>query len=115
MSVMIEPIKDSVRLRISGDIETIVSVPYEDDDRFLIGLSDGTLLVGSYDDDLRCQFNVARDGAGIVRFVDGVAVIDWQMEWATVSPYDPNVVEPPMPKALPLFERLDETRGMLPS
>lgn len=108
MGVRIEPIPDSVRVKISGDIETVLSVPYEDDDRFLVGLSDGTLLVGRYDENLRCRFDVARDGAGIIRFENGSAIINWKVEWATIGIYDPNVVEPPEPNPMPLFPDLEE-------
>ncbi|MFZ2995214.1 hypothetical protein [Sphingobium sp.] len=74
----------------------------------MIGLSDGTLLVGSYDDDLHCRFDVARDGAGFVRLEQGAAFIDWRgIEWAAVSTYDPNVVEPADPQPLPLFPELE--------
>ncbi|WP_097092224.1 hypothetical protein [Novosphingobium sp. Chol11] len=107
MSVTVQPIPDSVRLRITGDVETMLSVPYEDDDRFLLGFSDGTLLVGSYDDRLNCNWTVAREGAGIVQFTSGGVRLDWRVEWATVSAYDANVAEPPLPQALPLFPTLD--------
>jgi hypothetical protein len=106
MGVRIEAIRDSVRIRVTGDIETVLPVPYEDDDRFLVGLSDGTLLIGSYDDDLQCRFDVARDGAGIVQCHNGSAQVDWRIEWATISTYDPNVVEPPAPMPMPLFPEL---------
>lgn len=107
MGIKIEAIPDSCRLRVSGDIETVVVVPYEDDDRFMIGLSEGTLLVGSYDDALHCRFDVARNGAGFVRFEHGAALVDWRgVEWAAVSIYDPNVVEPADPKPMPLFPDL---------
>jgi hypothetical protein len=101
MGVVIEAIPESVRVKMSGDIDTVISVPYKDDDRFLVGLSDGTLLMGSYDDDPHCRFDVVRDGAGIVRTERGKAIIGWRVEWETVSAYDANVVEPkrisPMP------------------
>lgn len=103
MSVRVEPIPDSVRLRISGDVETVLSVPYDDDDRFLVGFSEGTLLVGSYDDELQADFIVAREGAGIVRRDGRSVILDWPVEWATVSAFDSNVVEPPAPRPLPLF------------
>lgn len=104
MGVKIEAIPESVRLRITGDVETTLSVPYEDDDRFMVGLSDGTLLVGSYDDALCCEFDVARYGAGFVQIERGAAKIDWRrIEWATVSPYDANIVEPSDPEPMPLF------------
>jgi hypothetical protein len=108
MGVRIEPIPNSVRVRISGDIETVLSVPYEDDDRFLVGLSDGTLLMGCYDDALRCRFDVVRDGAGFIRFENGAAIVDWRVEWATIGVYDANVVELPDPKPMPLFPELEE-------
>jgi hypothetical protein len=107
MTVKIEPVPESVRLRVNGDIETTLAVPYEDDDRFLIGLSDGTLLQGAYDDQLECKWEVARDGAGFVRLEGRSIIVDWRMEWVTVSAYDPNVIEPPLPPRLPLFPDLD--------
>jgi len=103
MSVVIEAIPATPRLRVTGDVQTELRVPFEDDDRFLIGLSDGTLLVGSYDENLRCRFDVARDGAGFVRFDQGQARVDFDISWATVSAYDPKVVEQPEPSELPLF------------
>ncbi|MEC3911527.1 hypothetical protein U5A82_13960 [Sphingobium sp. CR2-8] len=107
MGVKIESIPESVRLRVSGDVETTIAVPYDDDDRFMIGLSDGTLLVGNYDEDLRCQFDVARYGAGFVKIEKGAAVVEWRgIEWATVSAYDANVVEPADPQPMPLFPEL---------
>jgi hypothetical protein len=108
MGVVVEAIPDSVRVKISGDIETVLSVPYEDDDRFLVGLSDGTLLLGSYDEDLRCRFDVAREGAAIVKIEGGAALVQWHVEWATVSAYDANVVELPDPDPMPLFPDLED-------
>lgn len=107
MSVTIEPIPGSVRLRSTGDIETVLTVPYDDDDRFFIGFSDGTLLQGTYDGSLRCDWKVAKEGAGLVRFVGESVVLEWRAEWVTASVYDANVVEPQMLKALPLFPDLD--------
>lgn len=34
MGVRVESVPESVRLRISGDVETVIAVPYEDDGRF---------------------------------------------------------------------------------
>ena len=103
MGVRIEAVPDSCRLKVSGDVETVLAVPYEDDDRFLVGLSDGTLLVGSYDEELHCRFDVARHGAGIVQFDRDAVIINFRVEWATVSAFDANVVEPAAPSPLPLF------------
>ncbi len=107
MSVTIQPVPDSVRLRVSGDVETTLTVPYEDDDRFLVGLSDGTLLQGLYDDRLKCAWEIIRVGLGMVRFVGRCVEVEGNIAWATVSIYDANIVEPPVPTALPLFPELD--------
>ncbi|WP_287003016.1 MULTISPECIES: hypothetical protein [Sphingobium] len=58
MCVLITPISESVRLRVTGDVETVLAVPYENDDRFLVGLSDGTLLMGFFGKDMRCRWEV---------------------------------------------------------
>lgn len=104
MGIKIEAIPESCRLRVSGDVETVLRVPFDYDERFMIGTSEGTLLVGTIDRSMRCQFDIARDGAGFVRFEQGAAFIDWRgIEWAAVSAYDPNVVEPSDPEPMPLF------------
>ena len=108
MAIMIEPIPGSVRLRSTGDVETVLTVPYDDDDRFLVGFSDGTLLQGIYDTNLRCRWKVAREGAGLVRFVGERVVLEWNAEWVTASVYDANVLGPQVPQALPLFPGLDQ-------
>jgi hypothetical protein len=107
MAVLIRPIPDSVRLSVPGDIDTVLVVPYEDDDRFMVALSEGTLLLGSYNEKLECRWDVAREGAGIVHFTSEGVRVDWRVEWAAASVYDPNVAEPPIPDALPLFPTLD--------
>lgn len=107
MCVSITPIPDSVRLAISGDVETVLTVPYDEDERFLVGLSDGTLLMGHYDEAMQCRWEIARDGAGIVRFDGNAARVEWRVEWLTVATLDANVVEPGLPPAVPLFPKLD--------
>jgi hypothetical protein len=104
MGIKIEAIPESCRLRVTGDIETVLSVPYDYDERFMIGMSEGTLLVGAYDEALQCRFDIARDGAGFVRLEHGAAYVDWRgIEWTAVSTYDANVVEPADPEPMPLF------------
>lgn len=85
MSVMIEAITGIAKLQVTGDIEAILTVPFEDDDRFLVGLSDGTLLLGTYDDLLRCRWQVLQDGAGIMRIGDRAVTLEWRAEWITAS------------------------------
>ncbi|NTZ42107.1 hypothetical protein G7A66_03155 [Altererythrobacter sp. SALINAS58] len=82
-------------------------MPFDDDDRFLLGVSDGTLLQGTYDEDLRCGWELAREGAGEDRFDPSGAIVHGSIEWVTASIYDPNVVEPQLPRVLPLFPDLD--------
>nr|WP_202386202.1 hypothetical protein [Allopontixanthobacter confluentis] len=94
-------------MRSTGDIETVLIVPYDDDDRFFIGFSDGTLLQGTYDGSLRCDWKVAREGAGPLRFVRESVVLEWSVEWVTASVYDANVLVPQVPQSLPLFPDLD--------
>ena len=107
MSVVIQPIPDSVALLVTGDITTRLTVPFDDADRFLLGFSDGTLLVGTYNEKLECGWEVVREGAGLVRVVDELVVLEWHAEWVTVSVYDANVVKPRMPHDLPLFPGID--------
>lgn len=107
MAVTITPIVGEVRLRVTGDIETMLTVPYDDDDRFLLGFSDGTLLLGTYDASLRCSWEVGREGAGLVRFDGDRVMLEWRAEWVTASVYDANVIEPQVPHVLPLFPDLD--------
>ena len=107
MSVVIQPVPDSVALLVTGDITTRLTVPYDDDDRFLLGFSDGTLLIGTYNETLECGWEVAREGAGLVRLVDDLVVLEWPAEWVTVSVYDDNVVKPKLPCEMPLFPDVD--------
>ena len=107
MSVLIKPILGSVRFEVTGEIKTVLSVPYDDDDRFLIGLSEGTLLQGSYDEGLRCVWKLVTAGTGVVWFETDSVIVDGQIEWVTASAYDANLVDPPVPLALPLFPELD--------
>lgn len=34
MCILITPISESVRLHVTGDVETVLTVPYDNDDRF---------------------------------------------------------------------------------
>lgn len=107
MALTIEPVPGTVSLRVTGDFATILTVPFDDDDRFLLGLSDGTLLLGTYDEGLRCAWRVARKGSGEIRIIGDTVLLEESAEWATVAIYDANLVEPVTPKALPLFPELD--------
>lgn len=90
MGVQIEAM-DGGRLRLSGDVETIFTLPASAvTDGFSFAFSDGTLLKGHHDiGSGRCHFAVAAEGAGIVMIIrqgrhDG-AQIDGQIEWMTLA------------------------------
>ena len=108
MSISILPIAGSARLSVTGDLDAVLSVPFDDDDRFLVGLSDGTLLQGVYDEDLRCTWSVARYGAAIIRICGERVELDWKLEWVTVSLYCAPMLECAEPGPLPLFPELDQ-------
>lgn len=77
---MVQAISDSVRLCVTGDMETILTVPGDDDGRFLLGFSDGTLLLGTFEDAMECVWEVVREGAGRVRCIDSGVVLEWHTE-----------------------------------
>ena len=108
MALRIEPASGGMSMQVTGDIETQLAIPCDDAGRFLLGASDGTLLLGRFDEQLRCAWEVAKDGAGIVRVVEDAVVLDWHAEWVTASVYDPNIVEVSAPQPLPLFAHLEQ-------
>lgn len=67
VSIQVEAISGTAKLRVTGDIDAHLTVPFDDDDRFLIGLSYGTLVQGIYDDRLICTWSLLTEGAGIVQ------------------------------------------------
>lgn len=85
MAVTVEPISGSVRLRVAGAIEAALSVPYDDDDRFLDGFSDGKLLQGNYDENLRSRWKVASERACLIRFRGGSVELTGHAEWVAGS------------------------------
>lgn len=108
MAITIQPIPASTRLQVSGDIETVLQVPFDDDDRFFVGVSDGTLLLGTYDEELHCSWSIAREGAGIVRIESDRVNIEWAIEWVTAGLFDPALLETVICAPLPLFPDLDQ-------
>jgi hypothetical protein len=90
MGVQIEA-TDGGRLKLSGDVETILDLPASAvTDGFSFAFSDGTLLRGHHDiGSGRCHFRLAAEGAAIVRIVrDGrhdCAQIEWKIEWMTLA------------------------------
>jgi hypothetical protein len=90
MAVRIEPGADR-RLRLTGDIETILNVPERAiNDGFSLAFSDGTLVHGHYPESApACRFTLAVEGAAIVRItregVHEVLELDWDFDWITLA------------------------------
>lgn len=108
-------------IRVSGDIETELRVPYDDgNDCFYIGFSDGTLVEGRYGEDQQYLFSVAAEGAGIPRIRrigrSDVLTLEWKIEWVAVADCMNCAVaesEPvePLPDLPGLFTQLAEQFG----
>lgn len=107
VSIQVEAISGTPKLCVTGDIEAFLLVPFDDDDRFVIGLSDGTLMQGIYDEKLACTWSVLTEGAGIVRFHRYGFTLDWKTEWVAVSCHSAAQTVVQTPKPLPLFPDLD--------
>lgn len=107
MGVTILPVPGYPRLQISGDIEAVLHVPFDDDDRFLVGISDGTLLLGTYDEQLRCTWSVVGEGAAIVHIEGERVDLHWSVEWINVGLYSSAMIDRSEPAPLPLFPELD--------
>jgi hypothetical protein len=105
MSITIAPVDDTEFLAVTGDIEQSLAIPaHPDDDDYVISLSDGTLLAGSFGDDQRHSLRVAIEGAAIVRHIDGGGVvIDGPVEWLTIAPASASILPVRQPSYLPLF------------
>lgn len=79
------------RLRITGDLEASLPVPFDDaGERFHLSFSDGTLAQGMLDAGAGTyQFRTAVEGAGVSRIArdgpDDVRILDWRVEWATIA------------------------------
>lgn len=108
MAITIQPIPASTRLQVSGDLETVLHVPFDDDDRFFVGVNDGTLLLGIYNEELRCSWTIAREGAGLVKFEGDIVTVEWAVEWVTAGLYDANLIPSVSHAPLPLFPDLDQ-------
>lgn len=107
MSITILPVPGYPRLQVGGDIVAVLYVPFVDDDRFLVGISDGTLLLGTYNEQLRCTWSVAREGAALVRIEGERVDLQWSVEWINVGLYSGAMIDRSEPVPLPLFPELD--------
>ena len=77
------------RLAISGDVEGSLPIPASD--IFYVSTSGGTLLEASWNCD-RWRFDIATDGAALVRIDGETVIVECPVDWVTVSE-DERVVE----------------------
>lgn len=106
MGITISPVAGLARLQVTGDIDAVLAVPFDDDDRFLVGASDGTLLLGTYDECLRCTWTVAQNGAAITRIAGDRVDLEWTVEWLAVGLFSDCAIQSVAPEPLPLFPGL---------
>ncbi len=112
MAITLQPVRNEPQLRVSGDIDAILSVPAvigasEDGGRYFIALSDGTLVRAHLGDDP--AFEILIDGAGLVAIDEAAQTlrIDWSVEWLALSPAaHATVLAQKSVHARPLFQRL---------
>ena len=92
---------DFGRLAISGDVEACLPVPSSD--IFYVSTSGGTLLEASWNCD-RWRFDIAADGAALVRIDGETAMVDCPVDWVTVSEDEKVVERRRDPAPAPLLE-----------
>jgi hypothetical protein len=110
----IEVRRDRELLHVSGSVETILTIPSRtnsnDDARFTLAMSDGTLLEGRLDDTDTCHFAVAVEGAGITRIMGSSGAVlrhEWALEWIAISGADQSAKADSKAAELPLFPDLE--------
>jgi hypothetical protein len=90
MTVRIEP-GAGRRLRLTGDIATLLDVPERAmTEGFSLAFSDGTLVHGHYRESaLGCRFDLAIEGAALVRITregtHDMLELDWNFDWITLA------------------------------
>lgn len=93
MAVTIVPTASTCRVKVMGDIETIMHIPAEPPQTcadgwkwiecYYIALSDGTLIKAT--NHINPEFEVVREGAGIVKVQGSKLIVDWDVEWIALS------------------------------
>lgn len=105
--ITIVPVQGQPRLQVAGDIDTALQVPFEDDDRFLVAISNGILVLAEYDEQLQCAWSVARGPAALVSIQGECVTIDGDIDWICVSLAGSAAMRDTVLSSLPLFPELD--------
>ena len=107
MGITIVPVPGQPRLQVAGDLDAVLEVPFEDDDRFLVAISNGILVLAAYDEQLRCAWQVARGNADLVSIQSERVTIDEEVDWICVSLASGTAMHDAVLSPLPLFPELD--------
>jgi hypothetical protein len=90
MAITIQPLGNQPNLRVSGDVEAILSIPQgdleADDGRsYYIALSDGSLIRATASEDP--QYEVVIEGAGLIELdaAERSLTVGWGIEWVNVA------------------------------
>jgi len=90
VGIQIEAI-DSHRLRLTGDVETLLDLPARAKiEGFSLAISDGSLIRGDYDAGRdRCRFSIDVEGAAIIKITrehgGDRLEIGWRIDWITLA------------------------------
>jgi len=111
MTITIQPIENGGALRITGDVDMVLTDPgkprevQNQEQKIYLGLSDGSLVSTYFGN--KPDYVVVIEGAGLVSKVDEQTLrIEWQIEWICVSGLaNVTAVAQKSVHALPLFQR----------
>lgn len=121
MAVTLRGVPLRERIEVSGDIQTTLQLPCDPDNEtafYFLSFSDGTLILGSYDEERVYRFKPHIEGAGITTIrregEHDVIELGWNVEWVAISSDRECaclVPEPeePLPVLPGLFEDRPET------
>lgn len=107
MGITIVPVQGQPYLQVAGDIDTALQMPFEDDDRLLVAISNGILVLAEYDEQLQCAWQVVRGSADLVSIKGEHVTIDGDVDWICVSLAGSAAMRDTVLSSLPLFPELD--------
>lgn len=96
MSITIAPVASISQMKVTGDIDAHLQIPAEPPQMcadgwkmvecYFIALSDGTLVRAT--NHISPEYDVIREGAGLVTVDGAKLIVDWAIEWITLSPVE---------------------------